>query len=307
MKQHTLGVMVLAMALAIGNSAAAQDGYGTTTENGGGDANPFGSGDTTGQGDANGQGDEALVAPGGADQVAYSQRALTLPQNTLRADVGFGALHFSFMGTSNTSTFLSLSAGFGVMENLEAGISGVRQGPNAASSTSAAIGLLPFQLTEDFNFGLITPYARYRLLADEMLQLAAELTIILPTAKNSDFGVLFGVPFRLMLMQMLAIDTGLFFQATFADSTITDLVIPLNVVVNVMPALFLMAGIQYSFSDFDINVMALNFGAGYTVESDGQPMLDIMAQFGFPLFLYDGNSSTDLWQLQLVASYRLGL
>jgi hypothetical protein len=140
-----------------------------------------------------------------------------------------------------------------------------------------------------------------------MMQLAAELTLVLPTASGSDFGLMFGVPFRLMLAQMIAIDTGVFFQTTFADSTINNLVIPLGFVVNVMPALFLLARAQFAYSDFDILVIGADFGGGYTIEgSDGQPMVDLMATFGFPALLVDGDSFTDLWQVNLGASFRLG-
>jgi len=35
-------------------------------------------------------------------------------------------------------------------------------------------------------------------------------------------------------------------------------------------------------------------------------MLDIMATFGFPYFLTNGQTVTELWQVNLTAAFRLG-
>jgi len=243
----------------------------------------------------------------GQDEVAYSQRGITLPAGTLRADATFSLLHFSidtgFGTVSDTATFLSLGAAYGIMDNLEVGVSGYRQG---AWSTGAGTGLLPFQLTKDFNFGWITPYARYRGLHSEMLQTAGELTVLLPTAKNSDFGLMVGGTFRLMLAQMIGLDTGLYSEVTFASSIVTDLIVPVGVIVNVTPALFLLARMNFIYVDFEDRVLSLDFGAGYTMEGADGPMLDIMATFGFPYFLTNGQTVTELWQVNLTAAFRLG-
>jgi len=240
----------------------------------------------------------------GQDEVAYSQRGITLPAGTLRADATFSLLHLSIGTVSDTATFLSLGAAYGIMDNLEVGVSGYRQG---AWSTGAGTGLLPFQLTKDFNLGVVTPYARFRVLHDETLQLAAELTLILPTATGSDFGAMFGVPFRLMLARRLAVDTGLFFRAIFANKTITDLVLPVGATVNLTPALFLIARLIFTYADFKEKLLALDFGGGYTIEGDDGPMLDLLVTFGFPRMLVDGHGASDPWQLNVTAAFRFGL
>ena len=247
------------------------------------------------------------------DEVAYSQRGITLPSGTLRADatLGVGRTFNPVTSAFDTATFLSLGAAFGVTDDLELGISRYRQGAmsnsDGASRNLGGSGLLPFQLTKDFNLGVVTPYARFRVLHDETLQLAAELTLILPTATGSDFGAMFGVPFRLMLARRLAVDTGLFFRAIFANKTITDLVLPVGATVNLTPALFLIARLIFTYADFKEKLLALDFGGGYTVEGDDGPMLDLLVTFGFPRMLVDGHGASDPWQLNVTAAFRFGL
>jgi len=303
MNKNVIALLALTLAAAASHRASAQD-YGTQQppppDSSGEDASPFGTTD-----------DAPVLAP--ADRLEYSLRGITLPSGTLRADATFTLARISdflLLDVTKTGTFLSFGAAFGVMDNLEVGVSGYRQGALSTGvnpESSGASGAIPFQLTDDFGFGLVTPYARYRILHDQMLQLAAELALVLPTASGSDFGLMFGAPFRLMLAQMIAIDTGLFFQTTFADKTINNLVVPLGFIVNIMPALFLLARMTFTYYDFDTTQLGFDFGGGYTIEGDGEePMVDIMATFGFPAFVSDGETFTNLWQLNLGASFRLG-
>jgi len=243
----------------------------------------------------------------GVDDVPFSRRGITLPARVLRADATLSLVRLpGFMGSgSSTDTYLALGAAFGLMEDLEVGVSGYRQGSSA--TTGPASGLLPFQMTQAFKFGLVTPYARYRLLHSDVLQLAAELTVVLPTASGSDLGVMFGAPLRFTLAQRLAIDTGLFFRAVFADSAITDLVLPVGLVVNVTPTLFLLARMAYTFLDFEVHQLGVALGAGYTVEADGAPLFDVLALFGFPSLYSDGNTVTNVWEVNLALAFRLGL
>jgi len=303
MTKYAWALLALGLATGVATAASAQDTFGTTSDDTFGTTSD-GSGTAQPQAAQTGFVEESqLVVAESTDSVAISQRGITLPGGTVRGDATFGLSHISISGFgSDTATFFSLGAAFGIMDNLEAGISGYRQG---SMSTGVGTGALPFQLTKDFNFGLVTPYARYRLLHDQMLQLAAELTLVLPTASGSDFGIMLGVPFRLMLAQMFAIDTGVYFTSTFADSTINSLTIPLGFIVNVMPALFLLARMNFTYSDFDARILGLDFGGGYTIESNGRPMLDIMATFGFPGLLVNGNTFTELWQLNVTAAFRL--
>jgi len=288
MNKHVIALIALALATGGATIASAQDIYDTGPDN-------------------SAQPDDTPFAPGepvSVDNLAYSQRGITLPSGTLRADATFGLMRISAGTVSATATFLSLGAAYGVMDNLEVGVSGYRQG---SFSTGVGTGALPFQLTDEFNFGLVTPYARYRFFQSEGLQVAGELTTILPTASGSDFGVMFGAPVRLMLAQMIAVDTGVFMRATFGDSTISDLVVPLSLVVNVMPELFLLARTQFIYADFDTTIVSADLGGGYTIEgADGEPMLDLMATFGFPTLLVDGDSFTNLWQANVTAAFRLG-
>lgn len=246
------------------------------------------------------------------DELAYGQRSITLPSGSLRADVtlGIGRTSNPVTMAFETATFLSLGAAFGVTDDLELGISRYRQGAlsnsDGASRGLERSGLLPFQLTKDFNFGVVTPYARFRVVHDETLQLAAELSLILPTATGSDFGAMFGVPIRVTLARWLAVDTGPFIRAIFANKTNSDLVLPVGGVVNLTSALFLLARLTFTYADFKHAVLAADFGGGYTIEGDHGPMLDLMATFGFPRMLVDGDGAADPWQLNVTAAFRLG-
>lgn len=255
------------------------------------------------------------------DEVAYGQRGITLPAGVLRLDATLGLAQVSIDRppspiVHSAASYLSFGAAIGVMENLELGVSGYRQG---AMSTGVETGALPFQLTKHFNFGFVTPYGRFRIVHNPVFQLAAEASMILPTASNKDvpnrhhFGLMFGLPARLMLGHMAAIDAGLFFRTTFADPTTTDLIVPAGVVINVVPQFFLLGRTRFTYVDFNDRTLGLEFGGGFTLPSRGEPMLDLIATFGFPQLLTRGHghgdiwhSSTDIWQLNFTAALRLG-
>jgi hypothetical protein len=150
---------------------------------------------------------------------AYTARPQTLPKGTVRADLSFLVFKPAFGGFDfDATTVLQVGGGFGVLDDLEVGIGTERLGMRRVAGT----GLVPLALSPDFEFGLITPYGRYRFLSNDVVQVSADLSFFLPTASVDGFlfpNFILGValPVRITPMERLSIDTGIDAQFRFYD------------------------------------------------------------------------------------------
>lgn len=254
-----------------------------------------------------GAGDVEDVDVGVSDYpVRYANRPLTLDPMMVAVDVGFRVLHLEFdtgFGTIDEN-FASLGFGgrIGVIENLTLGVSNNRGGGQWMPGQPQ--GAVSFLMSPDFEFGDIPIFGRYRFFDSELVELAADLVILIPT--NSEFALSVGLPVRFHFSDMFALDTGFEFRVRIKDGpdddTVTDLFIPVHPILSVTDnvALHLHTGIATP--DFDGWVIPLHFGGSYTIAGETAPIADISAGFGFPVLFNDADTTAKIWQIDIDAT-----
>lgn len=240
----------------------------------------------------------------------FTQRPITLPAMTIKADLAFGVLHLP--DPLDNTLVMNLGGAFGITDDFEVGISGDRQG----LTNALGAGLVPLYLSPDFDFGDIYLYGRYRFLSSESFQMGVELGFNIPTA--TDFGLIVAVPFRARLGDIFSIDGGLEVFTVFADDT--EVGIRATVQPRIAPVDFLYFGLDLGFvagfTDPNVIIVPLGFEAGYVIDLD-TVKIDAYLNFSFPSLHYsadfgdpigrDGDAVTDIWQLTIGARAFIGL
>lgn len=248
----------------------------------------------------------------------FTQRPITLPAMTIKADLAFAVVHLP--APLDNGFLLNLGGAFGILDDLEVGISGDRQGLNngilfGPTGGIAANGLVPLILAPDFDFGDIYLYGRYRFLNTDSFQMGVELGFNIPTA--TEFGLVVAAPFRLSLGDMFSIDGGLEFLTIFTD----DATVALRATIQprIAPVDFLYFGVDlgigFGFTNTKTIAIPLGFEAGYVIDLD-TVKIDAYLNFSFPV-LYgsfdtgaggrEGDSVTEIWQLVVGARAYIGL
>ena len=249
----------------------------------------------------------------------FTQRPITLPAMTIKADVAFAVIHLG--GGLDNGFLLNLGGAFGILDDLEVGISGDRQGLNngvlfGAIGGVAANGLLPLVLAPDFDFGDIYLYGRYRFLNTESFQLGVELGFNIPTATS--FGLVVAAPFRLRLGDVFSIDGGVEFLTLLTDPDAT-FAIRTTLQPRVAPVDFLYFGVDvgvgFGFGNGNAIAVPFGFEAGYVIDLD-KIKIDAYVNFSFPV-LYgsldigpggrQGDTQPEFWQLLVGARAFIGL
>jgi hypothetical protein len=287
-----LSLLVAALFLtAIGPLALAQEegeepagGEETTTEEGEAD-DPWSVPDAAEKADEDKKAEEAaaaepeIVAPTGYP-TAEIDRPLALPPMTLEPRGMFDLMRI--MDTNVIS--LQLGAGFGIIDNVEAGL------------------LFPLVLSPDMDVGDMPIYGLYELgpFMDGQLRAAGRLTLIMPLA--TDFGLLLDAPVKFKFHDMFAAIGGVGLGLRFANDTIFLLNFDVGALVQAMEALAfeLRFGIHLWMADASQTLIPLYFRAQYTLMGD----LDVFAEFGFADLKEAG---ADWIQFTIGAAYRLGL
>ena len=294
-----LSLLVAALFLtAIGPLALAQEegeepagGEETTTEEGekteeGGAADPWSvpeGGEKTEEGETT-EGEETkpeIVSPTGYP-TAEIDRPLALPKMTLEP---LGEFDLNRIADTNVIS-LKLGAGFGIIDNLEAGL------------------LFPLVLSPDMDVGIMPIYGLYEIgpFMDGQLRTAGRLTFYIPIPEHSDFGLLLDAPVKFKFHDMFAAIGGVGLGMTFADDTVFLLNFDLGALVQAMEALAfeLRFGIHLHIADNTATLIPLYFRGQYTLMGD----LDAYVEFGFADLKEAG---ADWIQFTIGAAYRLGL
>ncbi|MBK8171725.1 MAG: hypothetical protein IPK60_15445 [Sandaracinaceae bacterium] len=307
----------VAIALAMSTTAAAQDpvaGDGTNTNAGYNETpNTYAGVDTT-----TAAGTEVAVA-GTTYPVQVGARPLVTPQGTLtivasplnpfRLDGGLSFTHAgtNFSGdlpiTLSTPTIVSMNAGvsYAPIDNLEVGAM-----------------VLPVQLTNGAGYNNPTLYGVYRFMQGTF-EMGGGLALSLPVQSGTKFGVTLALPMYYHMSATTRLETGVLFGMYFSDPMRNSLYLPIGVTTNVTDNIFLGVRTGLQFSDLsnagDTLALPLYLQGGYTVASSstGGPLLDLVAQFGFPTFLALGASDpvsklqTAYWQLTFGANVYLNM
>lgn len=248
----------------------------------------------------------ADAAEDGEYPQAYTARPQTLPQGTLRGDLSVNLFKPAFGGGSDPDVMsvLQLGAGYGVLDDLEVGISSERLGMRRVHAT----GLIPVVMSPDADFGLITPYGRYRFFDTDIVQMSADLVIWIPTASGEgllfpDFVFSLGLPIRITPIDNLAIDTGVEGQFRFYDGEFVDLYeIPFRTSYNITPLLYVeglpVLGVGQEFVPGIVDgsyygYFGLGVGAGASIDLGSLGIVDAGAQFELPFLATFGSDALD--------------
>lgn len=236
-----------------------------------------------------------------AQEAAYplrlALRPMTVPQRTIRGDAAFLLSRFdSCRGgicIGATSTGLALGGAYGILNELEVGAT-----------------LLPLQLTETFRYSNPSIYGRYRFFRSDLVQVGADLRLVIPVQERSSAILSVGVPVWFFVNQVLQIQTGLTYLAVLSQPEISHgLSIPAVFVINATDALHLgvSTGLSLPVQRTDGLSMPLGFEVGYAFAgASARPVVDLVGGFQWPLFVTPGlrnTITTELWTINLTARF----
>lgn len=220
--------------------------------------------------------------------VNYTQRPIVLPALVARGDLNLSILRFNFMGFSDTAVRLDIGGAFGIIDNLEAGISGERIGLRRLG------GLLPLSLSPDFDFLDPYVYGRYRFVASDAFEMAGELGLVIPF--NGNFGFVAALPLRVRAGEIFSLDGGVEFEGIFVDIGVeTNFQPNLHIVLQprIAPIENIFFGLNTGVSiidfDGDLTVIPLGFTGGYVLDI-APTRIDLFAEFNFPGFIQPGSA-----------------
>jgi hypothetical protein len=247
------------------------------------------------------------AASAGAASDAYVSRGITLPQRTLRVDLGpyeqginnsgfingpqgsqyglhFGQQrqHAGAFDAEDGIVTMGFGLSYGILDQLEVGVN-----------------LLPLpvdsrlgQWTDgDSGFGNITLYGRYAFLNAETVQIGAQLAMSLPTGTDH-FGLGLGLPVNFNLGN-LRLETGVEFEMFFGEGDdILTLDIPLGVTVGLGENAFVGGHVAFTLANLDDMFLIIPIGAhgGYSFRG-GAVDADITGTFSYSIFSDNDNDS----------------
>jgi hypothetical protein len=224
------------------------------------------------------EGEEPPAPPptGTGMPLPYAQRPLTLTQQTLRADASLEIEHFEdvfdpFDGSVTSpelEVLAAVGAAFGLHDDFEVG--GVA---------------FPILFSPSFRYANPSVYATFRFLRGRG-ELGANLRVTFPVRPNTDAVIDPGLVFLLHAGESARLDAGVRFPiAVTGEDPLVSLVVPLAFAFNFTESLY--AGVESGFTvpRFNTELWLVPFHGfvGYAIPgSDGGPLVDVEARFGWP-------------------------
>lgn len=291
-----LSLLITALFLASFSALAQEEGEEpaggeeTTTEEGGA-ADPWSVPDAAEKADeekkeeAAEEGTPEIVAPTGYP-TAEIDRPLALPKMTLEPLGEFDLTRMSIGNSDTNMISLHFGAGFGIIDNLEAGL------------------LFPLILSPDMDVGDMPLYGLYELgpFMDGQLRAAGRLTLHIPI-NSETFYFLADAPVKFKFHDMFAAIGGVGLGMSFPENNTTFwLNFDIGALVQPMEALAfeIRFGVHAGLAEHSGTLLPLYFKGQYTLMGD----LDVYAEFGF----WDlNNFGADWIQFTIGAAYRIGL
>ncbi len=230
-------------------------------------------------------GEPEIVTPTGYP-TAEIDRPLALPKMTLEPLGEFDLTRLSFGNNDTNRVSLHFGAGFGIIDNLEAGL------------------LFPLVLSPDFDVGDMPLYGLYEVgpFMDGQLRAAGRLTLHIPI-QSETFYFLADAPVKFKFHDMFAAIGGVGLGMSFPeDNTTFWLNFDFGALVQPMEALAfeIRFGVHAGIADNSATLLPLYFKGQYTLMGD----MDLYAEFGF----WDlKDAGADWIQFTFGAAYRLGL
>jgi hypothetical protein len=223
----------------------------------------------------------------------WVDRPMTLHQLVFAGDVGLGIGHFDYnvgprpFKTDFTGVGLNLEGAIGITERLELGIrTGAAFGDDAKATRADYFGRT--NQTETFDEGgrtFANPELRVKWVAysGSVAEIGLDGRVYLPTDPNSDFGIMFGVPFAFHISDFMRIDLAVDLITTFGDHAHVGVSVPAYFWFQVNEKLWLgpMAAVRFANRNdprFNDNDLLLGFGMGYQVAR----AVDLKWQFQAP-------------------------
>ena len=241
-------------------------------------------------------------------------RPITMPANMLRLSVfTSGANRELAFGDNDFIFSLQLGGGYSITDDLEVGIDtervgvvGIAAGRTARSGwRPTGEGLFSFIVAdEELDFGDIPIYARYRFWHTDLIEIGAEVGVVIPTYQASDFALRMGVPVRLHAGEVFAFDTGIFTSMTFGDDPSSGdpdddfwgaLFVPVRAVISPVDWLSFAISSGLNTGPFDGDFFAIPLGmevvAAFPMGT--QSLLDLVAGFEWPALLRPATDDSD--------------
>ncbi len=226
---------------------------------------------------------EAEAAPRWVD------RSITLPRLVFAGDVGLGVGHESAPFPANvdvTGAGMNLEAALGITDSVELGLrTGLRFGDDGKAVGAAGYGRTFF--TETFGTGFDTVanpefHVRWAAYSGRVVEVGLDGRVYTPIERNTDFGLMFGVPLAFHIASFMRLDTGMYIPVIFTSPATTVISVPAYLWFQVSNKVWL--GPMFDFRHISRPIVApaddflLGFGVGYQVAS----MVDLKWMFLAP-------------------------
>jgi hypothetical protein len=219
----------------------------------------------------------------------YVDRHITLPYHDWAFDLGLGVAHYGSDAPNGSLTGpgLNFEVGVGITDKIELALrTGARFNDDARALGADAYGrLFDRQTFEIGGESFANPEARLRgaVYRGDVTEVALEGRLMLPFARGTHVGAMFGVPLMFHIGDSVRLDTGPYVPFVFGDPTYYALSVPLDVWIQASQKLWLgpMTGVRFNrFGDGprSSNDVQLGFGLGYQLAS----AIDFKTQFLFP-------------------------
>ena len=208
---------------------------------------------------------------------SYVDRSITLPRLVFAGDVGLGIGHDSIPrpGFDITGVGVNLEAALGVTDSVELGLrTGVRFGDDGKAVGADNYARTIFTETYGTGFDAVANpefHVRWAAYSGRVVEVGLDGRVYMPVERNTDFGIMMGVPLAFHFGNIVRLDTGVYIPVIFSSPATTVISLPANLWFQVSNRVWL--GPMFGFrhvsqripASFD-NVL-LGFGLGYQVAS----------------------------------------
>ena len=205
----------------------------------------------------------------------YVDRSITLPRLVFAGDVGLGLAHVNVPGPDLTGAGMNLEAALGVTDSVELGLrTGLRFGDDGKAVGADTYARTFF--TETYGTGVDTvanPEFRVRWAAysGRVVEVGLDGRVYMPVERNTDFGLMFGVPLAFHIATFMRLDTGVYIPVVFTSPATTVISVPAYLWFQVSNKVWL--GPMFDFRHISrpipapVDDVLLGFGIGYQVAS----------------------------------------
>jgi hypothetical protein len=208
---------------------------------------------------------------------SWVDRSITVPRLVFAGDVGIGVGHevVPRPATDITGAGMNLEAAFGVTDSVELGLrTGIRFGDDGGAVGAPGYGRAFF--TETYGTGVDTVanpefHVRWAAYSGRVVEVGLDGRVYTPIERNTDFGIMFGVPLAFHFGSIVRLDTGVYIPVIFSSPATTILSVPAYLWFQVSNKVWL--GPMFDFRHVNrplppaADNVLLGFGVGYQVAS----------------------------------------